>query len=76
VRFEHEAARGARGLRLFAACDEKAAACDHDLLTVVVAVAVGEPDLVPVWKAKHDLVQRHVRLTSAASFQPWGKRCL
>jgi hypothetical protein len=33
---------------LFSACDEKAAACDQDLLTVVVALAVGEPDLVPV----------------------------
>jgi hypothetical protein len=31
-------------------------------LAVVVAVAVRDSDLVPVWKAKHDLIQRHGRL--------------
>src|SRR5690348_12708774 len=69
VQFEHEAARRARGLRLFAAGDEKAAAFDHNLLAVVVAVTVGDPDLVPVWKAEHDLIQRHGRLPP---FEPRG----
>jgi len=48
VRFEHEAAHGARGPRLFTAGDEKAPACDYNLLAVVVAVAVGEPEPLPV----------------------------
>ena len=52
---------------------QKDAAGDHDLVACSVAVAIGDPDLLTIGKAENDLVQRHRRITSTASFQPGGK---
>src|SRR5581483_3457869 len=59
VRLEHEPRGRVRRLRRLRADDDVGSAGDVDRVAYVVAVLVGEADLVTVREAEHDLVQRH-----------------